>query len=92
MSLVLGLCTGADARCRPKRRLPDAKTPAGVEQRRGRRASKRSKTDWVAAVKAKDAAKLSEILADSWVGLGWDGKITDKATEPGGIEIPRQSA
>ncbi len=35
---------------------------------------------WVAAVKAKDAAKLSAILADSWVGLGWDGRITDKAT------------
>ena len=39
---------------------------------------KQIENEWVSAVKAKDAAKLGAILAESWVGLGWNGKITDK--------------
>jgi uncharacterized protein (TIGR02246 family) len=29
--------------------------------------------DWVDAVKAGDADKVSEILADDWIGVGYDG-------------------
>src|SRR6266853_1061730 len=48
---------------------------------------KQIENDWVAAVKAKDAVKLGEILADSWVGLGWDGKTTDKAKDLAEMKI-----
>jgi hypothetical protein len=40
---------------------------------------KQIENDWVDAQKAKNADKLGEILADSWVELGWDGKTTNKA-------------
>jgi ketosteroid isomerase-like protein len=46
---------------------------------------------WVAAVKAKDSAKLGGILDDSWVGLGWDGKITDKPTNLAELKSPGNS-
>jgi ketosteroid isomerase-like protein len=35
--------------------------------------------DWVDAMKNRNADKLSDILADNWVGLGWNGKRMDKA-------------
>ncbi len=40
---------------------------------------KQIENDWVNAVKTKNAARLGEILADDWVGLGWDGQQSDKA-------------
>src|ERR1035438_3087687 len=40
---------------------------------------KQIENDWADASKAKNADKLGEILADSWVALGWDGKTTTKA-------------
>src|SRR6185369_3342312 len=40
---------------------------------------KQIENDWVEAMKAKNAEKLGDILADGWSGLGWDGKISDKA-------------
>jgi len=40
---------------------------------------KQIENDWAAAEKAKDSVKLSAILDDTWVELGWDGKIVDKA-------------
>src|ERR1043165_4272645 len=49
---------------------------------------KRIETDWTAASKSKDASKLSAILADSWVGLGWDGKTSDKAKVLADLKSP----
>jgi ketosteroid isomerase-like protein len=41
---------------------------------------KQIENDWEEAVKAKNAEKLGDILADSWAGLGWNGRREDKAT------------
>ena len=41
---------------------------------------KQLEKDWVGAQKAKDPARLGEILAPEWVGIDWDGKTTDRAT------------
>jgi ketosteroid isomerase-like protein len=68
VTLMMGLCAGG-ALLQAQAKAADASDEI-----------KKIESDWVAAVKAKDTAKLGEILADSWVGLGWDGKITDKAT------------
>jgi len=52
---------------------------------------KQIENDWVAAVKAKDAAKLGEIVGDDWVGLGWDGKRADKAKALADLKEPGNS-
>jgi ketosteroid isomerase-like protein len=77
MSLMMMLCTGV-ALTRAQTKAPDTKTPVASSSSAADEL-KQIENDWAAAVKAKDAGKLGEILADSWVGLGWDGKITDKA-------------
>jgi uncharacterized protein (TIGR02246 family) len=41
-------------------------------------AIKQVEHDWVDAAKAGDADKLGQILADDWVGLGYDGKKATK--------------
>lgn len=41
-------------------------------------AVKQLEHDWTDAMKAGDADKLSEILADDWTGLGSDGKKSTK--------------
>ena len=35
--------------------------------------------DWEEALKNKDKTKLESIVADDYVGIGWDGKISSKA-------------
>ncbi|HTP89636.1 MAG TPA: nuclear transport factor 2 family protein [Bryobacteraceae bacterium] len=35
--------------------------------------------DWVQALKTKNAEKLAAILGDDWKGVGWDGRVADKA-------------
>ena len=42
-------------------------------------AVKQVEHDWVAAVKAADGSKLGQILADDWIGVGYDGKAATKA-------------
>jgi len=76
MILTIGLGVGG-AIAQAQTKAAETKTPAASATADEIR---QIENDWVAAVKAKDAGKLSAILADSWVGLGWDGKITDKAT------------
>jgi ketosteroid isomerase-like protein len=51
---------------------PPAKAPS-VSQ-----AVKQLEHDWVDAAKASDADKLSQILADDWEGIGYDGKKETK--------------
>jgi uncharacterized protein (TIGR02246 family) len=46
---------------------PPAKAPSVAE------AVKQIEHDWIDAVKAGDADKVSEILADDWIGIGYDG-------------------
>ena len=41
-------------------------------------AIKQLERDWVNAQKAGDVAKLGQILADDWIGLGFDGAKTTK--------------
>src|ERR1022692_4880071 len=49
---------------------------------------KQLENDWEEAVKAKNAEKLGEILADSWAGLGWDGRRGGKAQGLAGLKGP----
>jgi ketosteroid isomerase-like protein len=41
-------------------------------------AIKQLERDWSAAQKAVNVEKLSQILADDWMGLGFDGVVTSK--------------
>jgi ketosteroid isomerase-like protein len=77
MALMIGLCSGA-ALLQAQTKAADAKAPAASSGAADE--ITKIENEWVAAVKAKNSAKLGEILADSWAGIGWDGKITDKAT------------
>jgi len=52
---------------------------------------KQIENDWVDAQKTKNAEKLGDILADNWVGLGWDGKRTDKAKALAEMKTPGNS-
>ena len=47
--------------------------------------------DWVDAVKNRNADKLSDVLADGWVGLEWDGKTMDKAKMLADLKSPGNS-
>lgn len=50
-----------------------AKSPASTAD-----AIKQLERDWVNAQKSGDVAKLGQILADDWMGLGFDGTKTTK--------------
>ena len=52
---------------------------------------RRIENDWVDAQKTRNADKLGEILADSWVALGWDGRRTDKAKALADLKSPGNS-
>jgi uncharacterized protein (TIGR02246 family) len=52
---------------------------------------KQIENDWVDASKNKNAEKLADILADSWVAHGWDGKRTDKAKALAEMKTPGNS-
>ena len=47
--------------------------------------------DWVDAVKNRNAERLADILADNWVGLGWNGKRMDKAKSLADMKSPGNS-
>jgi len=47
--------------------------------------------DWTAAVKAKDADKVGEILADTWTGINYDGTIDTKAKALADLKAPGSS-
>ena len=58
-----------------------ADTPAPAAAAKGPGVSqslKQLEQDWSDAIKAGDADKISEIVADDWVGLSYDGKIVTK--------------
>jgi hypothetical protein len=56
-----------------------ADTPAAAAKGPGVSQSlKQLEQDWSDAIKAGDADKISEIVADDWVGLSYDGKIVTK--------------
>ncbi len=52
---------------------------------------KQIENDWVEASKAKNAEKLGDILADSWVALEWDGQRMDKAKALAEMKTPGNS-
>jgi ketosteroid isomerase-like protein len=52
---------------------------------------KQIENDWVDASRTKNAEKLGDILADSWVALDWDGKRTDKAKALAEMKTPDNS-
>jgi ketosteroid isomerase-like protein len=56
----------------------DKMAPAKPKASGAADAIKQLEHDWTDASKAADADKLGAILADDWVGLGPDGKTTNK--------------
>jgi ketosteroid isomerase-like protein len=87
--LMMTLCAGMPL-VQAQDKAADAKKPAAA----GNAAAdelKQIENDWVDAVKAKNAEKLGEILADGWVGLGWDGKQSDKAKALADMKVPGNS-
>jgi len=83
--MMFGLCAGvALAQGNGKAMNPKMAATSGSAADELRRIE----NDWTAASKSKDAAKLSAILADSWVGLGWDGKTSDKTKALADLKSP----
>jgi ketosteroid isomerase-like protein len=89
MLLITGFCMGG-ALTYAQTKAAEAKTPPASNSS-AEQELRQIENAWVAAVKSKDAAKLGGILADSWVGLGWDGKITDKPTNLAELKSPGNS-
>jgi ketosteroid isomerase-like protein len=89
MVVAMGFCVGA-AVTHAQTKAADAK-PAAVSSGGAAEELRKIEHAWVAAVKAKDAAALGAILAESWVGLGWDGKVTDRPTNLAELKTPGNS-
>jgi ketosteroid isomerase-like protein len=77
MPLLIGLCAG----------MVLAQTPA-TSGKAAQDELKQIENDWSNAQKARDAKRLGEILADDWVGLGWDGERSDKAKALEDVKSP----
>jgi ketosteroid isomerase-like protein len=75
--LTTALCTGMALAQAPVKaantKAPAAASSGSADELR------QIENDWVAAEKTRDANKLSDILADGWVGLEADGRVEDKA-------------
>jgi ketosteroid isomerase-like protein len=86
---MIALCACAPlAHAQPK--AADAKKPApaanpAVDE------IKQIENDWTDAQKTKNADKLTEILADNWMGVGWDGQTSDKAKALADLKSPTNS-
>lgn len=78
--LMMVLCTG----------MVLAQTPA-VSSTAAEDELKQIENNWTSAQKTKDAGKLAGILADNWVGLGWDGKRSDRAKALEDLKSPSNS-
>jgi ketosteroid isomerase-like protein len=91
MTTLLTVALGAGislAQAQPKD--SDAKKPAASASAVADEL-KQIEQDWADAMKAKNADKLSDIIADSWVGLGWDGKTSNKAKIMADLKAPGNS-
>jgi ketosteroid isomerase-like protein len=87
--LTTALCA-AMALAQAPAKTADKKAPAAVGSSSADEL-RQIENDWSAALKAKDADKLSEILADGWVGIEWNGKTLDKAGALAELKIPGNS-
>ncbi len=87
--LMMGLSVGMLLAQTPKK-ASDVKKPAASANAVADEL-KQIENDWTDAVKARNADKLGEILADGWAGLGWDGKRTDKAKALADLKSPANS-
>lgn len=47
--------------------------------------------DWVSALKTKDVDRLSDILANDWMEMRWDGAVTTKEEVLADLKSPRNS-
>lgn len=52
---------------------------------------KQIENSWTDAQKTRNTAKLGEILADNWIGIGWDGATSDKAKALADLKSPGNS-
>ena len=89
-TILMMALSGGMAFAQAQTKVAEAKKPAAA----GNAAAdelKQIENDWVDAIKAKNGEKLGDILADSWVGLGWDGKTSDKAKSLADMKSPGNS-
>lgn len=86
--LMMALCVGTPL-AQAQNKAADAKKPAAS----GNAADelKHIESAWTDAQRTKNVTKLAEILADNWVGLGWDGKQSDKAKALADLKSPANS-
>jgi len=52
---------------------------------------KQVEKNWTDAQKTRIVEKLGEILADNWIGIGWDGETSDKAKALAELKSPGNS-
>jgi ketosteroid isomerase-like protein len=52
---------------------------------------KQVEKNWTDAQKTRNVEKLGEILADNWIGIGWDGETSDKAKALAELKSPGNS-
>ena len=79
--LILPLCAGTQL-LMAQDKGADTKTADELKQ---------IENNWVTAAKAKDAARLGDILADGWVAIEWDGKTTTKTKALADLNKPGNS-
>lgn len=74
--LMVGLCAGM-LLAQAEKKAAETKKPASSASAVADEL-KQLENDWADAQKNRNAEKLGDILADTWVGLGWDGKRMTK--------------
>jgi ketosteroid isomerase-like protein len=74
---MMALCAGP-ALIRAQTNTADNKRPAAPANATADEL-KQIEQDWVDAIKARNAERVGDILAESWVGIGWDGKTANRA-------------
>jgi len=78
--LMIAMCAGI---------VPSQK--AAVSGKAAEDELKRIEISWSDAQKVRNVDMMRDILADDWVGLGWDGEISDKAKALADLKSPSNS-
>ena len=89
--ILLTLALGSGMLFAQAQKSADAKKPAAAPANAVADELKQLENEWMTAVKAKDAQKLGEILADNWTAISWEGKLIDKAKELADMKAPGNS-
>lgn len=89
MMLMMALCVVSEV-ARAQDQVAVAKKPA-VSGSSTAAELRQIEKDWTDAQKSRNVEKLGEILADNWIGIGWDGATSDKAKALEDLKSPGNS-